>query len=140
MRKVIANILTIIVIVGCFISNNVSASSGSGHVTVPLNCVYVTGVTGVSRTTNYSYVEVGAYTIYPAETGVSDNYSKCRVRVYKNSNANALISGTTIVEENQGYYRVYLNQGYLSETPVRLCFAGNNASHAAEVDFYYDGK
>lgn len=82
MRKKIINVLSVVMFVCMLLPKNVYAATGGGSVTVGTGSVYVTGVSGVHRTGDYSYVSVKANSVYPTEDK-KDNYTTCKVRLYQ---------------------------------------------------------
>ena len=81
-----------------------------GSVTVGTGSVYVTGVSGVHRTGDYSYVSVKANSVYPTEDK-KDNYTACKVRLYQNDSTSTAISYEYTVKEGTGcamYFATHL--------------------------------
>ncbi len=81
-----------------------------GSVTVGTGSVYVTGVSGVHRTGDYSYVSVKANSVYPTEDK-KDNYTTCKVRLYQNDGTSTAISYEYTVKEGTGcamYFATHL--------------------------------
>ncbi len=140
MKKKIFNGLAMLLMMVMMYSNYSMASSGSGSVTVGTGSIFVTGVSGVSRTTNYSYVQIKANSVYPTGNYDKDNYTKCKTAIYKNDSTSTMISNVYILTEGSGYTNVHIKEGYLSLTKVNICFAGNNTEYGAVIDFSYDSK
>ena len=134
-RKVKKSFITVFVLALFIITTSVSADFGSGTVVVPIGGGYVQA-TNVSRSGNYSYVDVKITSVHPTNGG-TDNFKKCKVRLYYN---NQWISDAyTLSEENVAPSPVFLYEGTYSSTPVGLCFAGNNPSYPAYVVYQYVG-
>lgn len=140
MRK-INNILAIIALAVMVLSFPLyaSASSGTGTVQVPKNCI-MKSVGKITRTTKYGYVNVKANSVYPTGTYKKDNFTKCTTRLYHATSTGTAISDKYTLTEGGGYKKVYVYQGYLDQTTVNLCFGGNNPDYAAYVNYTYDGK
>lgn len=137
MRKKIINVLSVVMFVCMLLPKNVYAATGGGSVTVGIGSVYVTGVSGVHRTGDYSYVSVKANSVYPTEDK-KDNYTTCKVRLYQNDSTSTAISDEYTVKEGTGYTDVGINQGHLSLHWLNICFAGNDPRYGAVIDFSYD--
>lgn len=140
MKKKMFNGLAMLLMMVMMYSNYAMASSGSSSVTVGTGSIFVTGVSGVSRTTNYDYVQVKANSVYPKGNYKEDNYTKCKTAIYKNDSTSTRISNIYILTEGKGYTNVEINNGYLSLSKVNICFAGNDPSLGAVIDFSYNGK
>ncbi len=140
MKKKISIIMTLALLIVMTISMNSFASSGSGQVRVGMNSVYVTGASGVSRTRNYSYVSVKANSVYPTGTYSQDNFTKCKTRLYKNDSTSTSISNAVTLTEGSSYIPVTIKEGYLSLSKINICFAGNDPSYGAVIDFSYNGN
>ncbi|MCM1288353.1 MAG: hypothetical protein NC240_08575 [Clostridium sp.] len=140
MKKKLVSEIAILLMMVLMYSNYTMASSGSGSVTVDIGCTFRTGVSGVSRTTSYSYVQVKANSVYPTGTYKEDNFTKCKTALYKNDSTSTRISSIYTLTEGSGYTNVRINEGYLSLTKVNICFAGNDPSYSAVIDFSYNGK
>lgn len=136
MKKKIFNGLAMLLMMIMMYSNYAMAQTGSGSVTVPAGCILVTGAYGVPRTTNYSYVQVKANSIYPTGNYDEDTFTQCKTVICKND-TNEKISGAYTLTEGSGYKNVYINQGYLSITKVNIRFAGNDPFLGAVVNFSY---
>ena len=137
MRKKIINVLSVVMFVCMLLPKNVYAATGGDSVTVGTGSVYVTGVSGVHRTGDYSYVSVKANSVYPTEYK-EDNYTRCKVRLYKNDSTSTAISNEYIITEGSAYKDIEINQGYLSLHWLNICFAGNDPRYGAVIDFSYD--
>ncbi|MBD5096477.1 MAG: hypothetical protein HDT40_05615 [Lachnospiraceae bacterium] len=140
MKKKLFNGLAMLLMMVMMYSNYSMASSGSSSVTVPAGCLLVTGVSGVTRTTNYSYVQVKANSIYPTGNYDKDTFTKCKTVICKNDSTNTKISNVYTLTEGSGYTNVYIHEGYLSLAKVNICFAGNDPFLGAVVNFSYDSK
>lgn len=140
MKKKISIIVTLSLLIAMTFSMNVFASSGSSQVTVGTGSIYVTGVKGVTRTTDYNYVNVKANSVYPTGNYDTDNFTKCKTRIYKNDSTSTAISNSVTLTEGSGYSAVTIYNGYLSLSKVNICFAGNDPAYGAVIDFSYDGK
>ena len=122
------------------VSANVFASSGSGNVTVPVNCVSTLAVNGATRTTNYSYVSVKANSVTPIPPYSTDNFTKCKVRLFKHDSTGTCISNNYTLTEGANYTSVYLYEGYHSLSSFNINFAGNNPDYGAVVYYQYNGN
>lgn len=111
---------------------------GTGTVKVPLNQVMAKAET-VTRTGAYSFITVGALSVYPTKINAEDNYTKCVAQLYA-PNSNVNISDKIILTENSLYSQLPLCQGKLNYTTFDLCFSGNNPKYAAYVDYYFNGN
>lgn len=140
MKKKIFNGLAMLLMMLMMYSNYAMASSGSSSVTVGTECIFKTGVSGVSRTTDYNYVRVRADSVYPVGNYDKDNYTKCKTAIYKNDNTSTRISNIYTLTEGHGYSNVEIYNGNLSLAKVNICFAGNDPALGAVIDFSYDGK
>lgn len=140
MKKKISVIAALALLLAMNFSMNAFASSGSGQVIVGTRCNFVTGVSGVTRTTNYSYVEVKADSVYPIGIYDTDNFTRCKVQLYVNDSTSTAISNSVTLTEGNDYSQITIYEGYLSLPQVNICFAGNNPNYGAVIDFSYDGK
>ena len=120
-------------------SLNSFASSGERTVTVGTGSVYTTGVVGVSRSGNYAYVDVNIISVYPLDNR-EDNFTKCRVRIYKNDKTGAAFSNEYTLSETDGNKSINLYNGGLSCLSFNIKLAGNNPEYGAGIRFKYDGK
>lgn len=136
MKKKFINGIAMLLIMVLMYSNYVMASSGTGFVTVPAGCILVTGAYDVPRTTNYSYVQVKANSVYPTGNYDEDTFTKCKTVICKND-TNEIISNTYTLTEGRGYTNVYIHQGHLSSAKVNIRFAGNDPFLGAVVNFSY---
>ena len=136
MKKKILKICSVTLLLAMMLSLNSYASSGSGSVTVPTSSVYVVGKYDVSRSGNYSYVNVLAQEIKPTSASTEDTYTKCKTVLYSQ---NIMVSNEVVLTEGIEA-RVPMRESYLYVTYFNLCFAGNNPNLRAVVRFYYDGK
>ena len=140
LKKIIVMVLGTAILFIMATSMRTFASSGSGTITVSSGSVYKTAVSGASRTGNYSYVHVRATSVYPTGTYTEDNYTKCKTRLYKNDSTSTAISDSYTLTEGALYTKVTIKEGYLSLTKFNLCFAGNNASYGAVINYTYAGN
>ncbi|MGN0375921.1 MAG: hypothetical protein ACI4EN_10525 [Butyrivibrio sp.] len=118
----------------------VFGSYGKGTVKVPKNQIMTQAETGITRTGDYGFASVMAKSVYPVTTNTTDNYTKCLTRLYHNTIGNTPISDVYTLTENTSLERIYIKEGYLGQTKIDLCFAGNNAKYAAYIDYYYYGN
>lgn len=140
MKKKLFNGLAILLMMVMMYSNySMAGQTGSGSVTVPAGCILVTGAYGVPRTTNYSYVQVKANSVYPTGNYDKDTFTKCKTVICQND-TNTIISATYTLTEGSGFTNVYIYQGYLSLTKVNIRFAGNDPFLGAVVNFSYNAK
>ena len=129
-------IVTILVLLFLYSQTALAYDTGSGVINVGRNCAMKCAEQGISRTLNYSYVYVKANSVYPLSSGVTDDYTKCRTRIYYNGHA---ISDTVVLTETINR-KVYINEGYLSSPSFNLYFSGNNPDLAAGISYSYDGR
>lgn len=115
------------------------ASSGSGTVKVVKGSVMTQAKTGITRTGNYNYARVKATSIYPTGNYTTDNYTKCKVRLYHNTKNSTPISSTYTITEGS-WNDITINNGYLAQKKFDLCFAGNDPALDAYVVYAYNGK
>lgn len=116
------------------------ASSGSGTVRVADKGVMTQAVVGATRTRRYSYVSVKADSVYPDKTGIKDDYTKCKARLYHNTESNVCISESYTLVEGNDYTKIKIYEGYQDQEYFDLCIAGNNKTLTAYVAYSYKGN
>ena len=120
-------------------SVNVFASSGTGSCTVPKNGYQVLGKQGITRSQEYSYVKVRADAVTPVRPYKTDNFSKCKARLFNCNNTLLAVSDWYTLTEGSNYTNLSIYEGSLSQKKVNLNFKGNNNNYAAVIYFSYDG-
>ena len=135
MKRKITRISAAILLVAMILTLNTFASSGSGIVKVPKNCVYTYGEHNVTRTRNYSYIRVGIGSVYPTGEYEEDTYQYCYAVPYSQSipiaTSKKIKEGTTA--------NITLKEGSLNKTSFDLLFAGNSPDLDAWVTYNYNG-
>ena len=119
-----------------FAMNVFAFDKGTGRVTVPTDCKYVTAKKNVSRSCKYSYAIVKADSVYPVENGKEDTYTRCKTRLYCGKTP---ISSEVILKENN-LTHINIYNGQLNRTSFNIKFAGNNPGLSARISYYYNGK
>lgn len=137
MKNKIFKCLAISVLFVMIFTQSSFASSGNVRTYIPLNSVMNQSVTGVTRTTDFSYVLIYSISIYPRSG--EDTYEQCYFRLYHNSIGNTPISSKYKITEGKTY-KLYITEGYLSVSKVDICVAGNDPDLDAYVSYSYNGK
>ena len=132
--------IALVVLVGLQFQNSVFAIIASGTVKVPVNCVMVQAEDDVKRGTSYSYVMVKANAVYPTGSYSTDNFTKCRVRLYHPTVAGCPITDVTVLQEGSGYFQLKLYEGFYDLAKFDLYFSGNNVKYAAYVSYTYNSR
>lgn len=139
MKKKFMSILGVSLLLVMMFSLNSLASSGQNlTVQVGTGSTFVTGVSNASRTGNYNYIYVNIQSVYPLQG--TDNFTKCKVRVYKRDWTGAAFSNEYTLTEGYGNQTISLYNGGLSCLQFDIRFAGNNPDYGAKILFNYDGK
>lgn len=139
MKKKGISILGIAVLLVMMFSLNTFASSGQNlTVQVGKDSVFVNGVSKASRSGDYNYVYVNIQSVYPLEG--KDNFTKCKVRIYKCDWTGAAFSNIYTLTEGNGNQIISLYNGGLSCLKFDIRFAGNDPEYGAKIQFSYDGK
>lgn len=139
MKKKFMSILGVPLLLVMMFSLNSFASSGQNlTVQVGTGSTFVTGVSNASRTGNYNYVYVNIESVYPVEG--KDNFTKCKVRIYKGDWTGAAFSNEYTLTEGYGNQTISLYNGGLSCLKFNIKFAGNDPEYGAKIHFSYDGK
>lgn len=93
--------------------------------------------TGISRTGKYSYVTMLVRSVFPMDTYITDNFTKCKSQLYHHTVGNCPISDVYILTEGHTT-DMEIKNGYLDVRKFDLCFAGNHPDYAAWISYAYD--
>ena len=115
-----------------------SAGAVTGTIRVPKNCI-MTSAGEATRTTKYGYVSVKANSVYPTGEYKKDNFTKCKTHLFHVTSHKAISNKVTLTE-GKGYAKVIIQDGYLDQTKVNVCFAGNDPEYPAMVNYTYNGN
>lgn len=123
--------LVAFVFVVCTIMSTSSLAARS-IVSLPANQVWVYRT--LTRSGNYSYLNVNLHDVYP-ESGF-DTYTRIQVQMTNTSNVNIAVGTPTVIYEGQGLYKYHLREGYVSTKTIRFQFRGNSSKPAlADVTY-----
>lgn len=120
-------------------SVNVFASDGSGQVQVPKSGYQVLAEQGITRTGAYSYARVRVEAVTPVMPYKTDNFSKCKARLFDCNNTLKAITDWYTLTEGSDYTKLDIYEGCMSKKKFNLNFKGNNNNYAAEVYYSYKG-
>lgn len=140
MKEKLKKILSVLLLCAMVISLNVTAplaNRGSGTIKVPTGGVMVKAESGVTRTKDYSYARAVAKSVYPTGNYDTDNFTKCKTRLYKNGSTTVISDTYTLTEGTAK--RLYIYEGYLSQAKFDLYFAGNNERLGAYIVYSFNG-
>ncbi len=103
--------------------------------TISLSANYGEAARSATRTGEYSYVRVKCTAVYPDEDGITDNYTKIRVRVRFVDRTP--LTDVKVIEESKGYYCIHIYEGHLTKKNIQFIFTGNSEV-SARADVSYD--
>ncbi|MCM1091392.1 MAG: hypothetical protein NC092_08200 [Butyrivibrio sp.] len=131
-------ITTLIVTMAMFCMMSMSAlAAGAGlkeQIHLSANQVW-TGSYSISRTGDYSYVYARCNSVYPPSG--TDNFTKIQARLVNSSGTLIMTATYVVLNESEGYKKLYIADGYLNENPVYIQFRGNTKDAAEAIVSYY---
>lgn len=135
----LAGVITLALLMTTLNISAVFADFGTGTVHVPINQVMTLAEEDVVRSKDYSFLTIGAISVYPSQTNKEDNFKKCKTQLFM-CNTGTSVSKIYVLEEGALYSKVYLNEGRMNLSQVDIKFSGNSDTYPAYVNYYYNGN
>lgn len=133
LEKALVTVAVLVTLTSAFIYAGATATTK----TISLPSVSGTNTyESVSRNTNYSYIRVRLNSLYPT-TGGTDSYTTVLCGLYTPSMLNISKAFYSVNESTASYTYVYIKEGYLSVSPVKLSvqhsYSGNTKLLSANM-------
>lgn len=132
--KNLKNKIAVLLVAGIVLSTSASSTLASTRDTykIPkLNDGYKK--VGDRRSGSYSNVRVKCHAVYPTVTGMSDNFTKMRVRI-RNRDYLQSMSAEKVLVENTDSVTIELSNSMLKYKDIYFCLYGNSENYNAYAD------